>query len=184
MKQAIILGKQTPDALIRLSPPSQRAWWIINKFSAVNREDAAPSACQNTRLSAPTDCHFADGGRGLHRKLTRVKDVERRGSNYKCLADDVFVFRAMDLRVPRSGTLDIRTKSKLAENLRKQWNHWIWFIKNCDFEMYWQEACSNYIVKSLTLISSDTSKKSCLIFLKHYHWFFYVCCKNIDFYFK
>ena len=158
MKQAIILGKQTPDALIRLSPPSQRAWWIINKFSAVNREDAAPSTCQNTRLSAPTDCHFADGG--PHRKLTRVKDVERRGSNYKCLADDAFVFRAMDLWVPRSGTLDIRTKSKLAENLRKQWNHWLWFIKTVTlFEMYWQEACSNYIVKSLTLISSDTSKK-------------------------
>ena len=32
---------------------------------------------------------------------------------------------AMALRAPRSGTLDIRTKSKLAEyaeNLRKEWN--------------------------------------------------------------
>ena len=198
MNPAIILGKPTPGAIIRLFLPESTR--LIDHQQIFGREsrELMPRPCQNTRLSAPTDCNLAEWvpPMAAHRKLTRKYEGEV--TTNATLADDIFWFRAMALRAPRSGTLDIRTKSKLAEyaeNLRKEWNeekarlklkwnakkkkqHQTWaqvgiHKKNTVLNSRKQLSCSE---KWLWFLVTLVKTNLVLSFLEHYNWFFYVCC--------
>lgn len=62
MNPAIILGKPTPDAIMRLFLPESTR--LIDHQQIFGRElrELMPRPCQNSRLLAPTDYNLAEWG--------------------------------------------------------------------------------------------------------------------------